>query len=69
MSDRTLGGVAPTSMSQDFADRLRPHEPVVLPAGVRPSGPPVPDRRVDQVVPAGVTIVTPIPMGPDDESA
>ena len=66
MSDRTLGGVTATPMPQDFAERLRPHEPVVLPAGVRPSGPPVPDRRVDQVVPAGVTIVTPIPMNPNE---
>jgi len=69
MSDqpqRTLGGVVATPMPQDFVERLAPHEPVVTPPGVRPSGPPVPDRRPQQVVPAGVSIITAIPVGPDE---
>ena len=66
MSDRLLGGVASTPMPKDFGDRLVPHEPVQVEG--RPSGPPVPDRRVTEHVP-GVTIITPLPMGPDDEAA
>ena len=66
MGDRLLGGVAPTPLPKDFGDRLRPHEPVVA-AGVRASGPPVPDRRRDARVPGNVTIIVPIePPGPSD---
>ena len=65
MSDRLIGGVPPRDMPQDYYERIVPQAPVVLPAGVRPSGPPVPDRRHGVVVPGDVTVIVPLdPPGP-----
>jgi hypothetical protein len=62
VSDRLIGGVPPRDMPQDYYERIVPQSPLVLPAGVRPSGPPVPSRRsTGEEPPAAVTVITNIP--------
>ena len=68
VSDRLIGGVPPRELPAGYAERIVPQPPREHAPGVRPSGPPVPDRRSTEHVPGNVTIITSIdPPNPSDE--